>query len=124
MRVPANCYETKGNRKKLINAYSAASPICAVFYETEKEPFDILLISSAERAIVIKTSLIPQKSTRTSGGVTLMTMKKNDKLTFATDSIPESYAKGYKKLKIPASGLSIPDEDLSNLQLSIDMKTN
>ena len=124
VRVPANCYETKGNRKKLINAYSAASPICAVFYETDKDPFDILLVSSAERAIVIKTSLIPQKSTRTSGGVTLMTMKKNDKLTFATDSIPESYAKGYKKLKIPASGLSIPDEDLSNLQLSIDMKSN
>ena len=124
VRIPANCYETKGNRKKLINAYSAASPICAVFYEDTKDPYDILLVSSAERAIVIKTSLIPQKSTRISGGVNLMTMKKNDKLTFATDSIPESYTKGYKKLKIPASGIAIPDEDLSTLQLSIDMKSN
>ena len=122
VRVPASCYETKGNRRKLINAYSAASPICAVFYETDKDPIDILLVSSAERAIVIKTALIPQKSTRTSGGVTLMTMKKNDKLTFATDSIPEPYTKGYKKLKIPASGLAIPDEDISTLQLSIDVK--
>ena len=120
VRVPASSYETKGNRKKLINAYSAASPICAVFYESEKDPFDILLVSSAERAIVIKSSLIPQKATRTSGGVTLMTMKKNDRLTFATASIPESYAKGYKKLKIPASGATIPDNDLSALQLTID----
>ena len=120
VRVPASSYETKGNRKKLINAYSAASPICAVFYESEKDPFDILLVSSAERAIVIKSSLIPQKATRTSGGVTLMTMKKNDKLTFATANIPESYAKGYKKLKIPASGATIPDNDLSTLQLTID----
>ena len=120
VRIPASAYETKGNRKKLVNAYSSASPICAVFYESEKEPFDILLVSSAERAIVIKTSLIPQKTTRTSGGVTLMTLKKNDRLTFATANIPESYTKGYKKLKIPASGVTIPDSDLSTLQLSID----
>ena len=120
VRVPASCYETKGNRKKLINAYSAASPICAVFYEIEKDPFDILLVSDAERAITIKTALIPVKSTRTSGGVTLMTMKKNNKLLYATDNIPEAYTKGYKKLKIPASGQAIPDSDLSALQLSID----
>ena len=120
VRVPASSYETKGNRKKLVNAYSSASPICAVFYESEKEPYDILLVSAAEKAIVIKTSLIPQKATRTSGGVTLMTLKKNDKLTFATANIPESYSKGYKKLKIPASGVTIPDSDLSALQLSFD----
>ena len=122
VKIPASCYETKGNRRKLINAYSAASPLCAVFYESEKEPFDILLASAAEKAIVIKTSLIPQKATRTSGGVTLMTLKKNDKLTFATANIPEAYSKGYKKLKIPASGSTIPDSDLAELQLTIDTK--
>ena len=122
VRIPASCYETKGNRRKLINAYSSASPLCAVFYESEKEPFDILLASAAEKAIVIKTSLIPQKATRTSGGVTLMTLKKNDRLTFATASIPEAYSKGYKKLKIPASGSTIPDSDLAELQLTIDTK--
>ena len=120
VRVSASCYETKGNRRKLVNAFSAASPICAVFYEIEKDPFDILLVSDAERAISIKTSLIPAKTTRTSGGVTLMTMKKGNKLVYATDNIPEAYSKGYKKLKIPASGSLVPDSDLSALQLSID----
>ncbi len=120
VKIPASCYETKGNRRKLVNAYSAASPICSVFYEIEKEPFEILLVSDAERAISIKTSLIPTKTTRTSSGVTLMTMKKGNKLLYATDNIPESYSKGYKKLKIPASGVVIPDSDLSALQLSID----
>ena len=120
VRVPASCYETKGNRKKLVNAFSSASPICAVFYEIEKDPYEILLVSDAERAITIKTSLIPIKTTRTSGGVTLMTMKKGNKLSYATDNIPEAYTKGYKKLKIPASGVTIPDEDLSALQLKID----
>ena len=120
VRVPASCYETKGNRKKLVNAFSSASPICAVFYEIEKDPYEILLVSDAERAITLKTSLIPIKTTRTSGGVTLMTMKKGNKLRYATDNIPEAYTKGYKKLKIPASGVTIPDEDLSALQLKID----
>lgn len=119
VRVPASCYETKGNRKKLINAYSSASPIVAVFYESEKDPYDILLVSGSEKAIAIKTSLITKKATRTSGGTTLMTMKKNDRLIFATEEIPEAYSKGYKKLKVPASGVTIPDEDLSSLQLTI-----
>ena len=120
VRIPASCYETKGTRRKLIGAYSAASPICAVFYESEKDPYEILLVSDAERAISIKTSLIPVKTTRSSGGVTLMTMKKGNKLLYATDKIPEAYSKGYKKLKIPASGTTIPDSDLSALQLSFD----
>ena len=93
VRVPASCYETKGNRKKLVNAFSSASPICAVFYEIEKDPYEILLVSDAERAITLKTSLIPIKTTRTSGGVTLMTMKKGNKLSYATDNIPEAYTK-------------------------------
>ena len=119
VRIPANCYETKGNRKKLINAYSSASPIVAVFYEKEKDPYDILLVSSAEKAITFKTSLITKKATRTSGGTTLINMKKNDRVVFATAEIPEAYSKGYKKLKLPAAGVTIPDSDLSQLQLTI-----
>ena len=119
VRIPANCYETKGNRKKLINAYSSASPIVAVFYEKEKDPYDILLVSSSEKAITFKTSLITKKATRTSGGTTLINMKKNDRVIFATAEIPEAYSKGYKKLKLPAAGVTIPDSDLSQLQLTI-----
>ena len=119
VRVPASSYETKGNRKKLINAYSSASPIVAVFYEAEKDPYDILLLSSAEKAITFKSSLITKKATRTSGGTTLINMRKNDRVIFATADIPEAYSKGYKKLKLPAAGVTIPDSDLSELQLSI-----
>ena len=123
VRVPVSAYETKGNRRKLINAFSSASPICAVFYEKEKEPYDILLINSADRAIVIKTSLIPVKTTRTSAGVTLMTMKKGQTLVSCADTIDESYAKGYRKLKIPASGQLIAEKDIKKQQLSIDTVT-
>ncbi len=122
VRVPVTNYETKGNRRKLVNAYSAASPICAVFYEKEKSPFEIMLISDNDRAIILKTSLIPVKSTRTSGGVTLMTLKNGVELRCAVQKIDERYdaLKGYRKLKIPATGQLLADEDLQVLQLKID----
>ena len=122
VRVPVTNYETKGNRRKLVNAYSSASPICAVFYEIEKDPYDIMLISSDDKAIVIKTSLIPAKNTRTSGGVTLMTLKKGQTLVQGLSSFEDKYdtSKGYKKLKIPASGQTIAERSLASRQLTID----
>jgi len=120
VRVPVSNYETKGNRKKLIKAYSELSPICGVFYEKEKEPFEIMLVSSADRAIVIKSSLIPVKATKTSAGVTLMTMKKGQTLVRATDRFEADAAKGYRKLKIPAGGQLLAEKDIFKQQLTID----
>lgn len=105
VRVAASNYVTSGNRRKLTSVFSKSSPIVAVFYE--KTPADVLLVSSEKRAIVIKTSLIPQMSTRTSGGVQLFTMKKGNQVTFASmdlSDLPDG-AKGFKKLKIPATGI-------------------
>ncbi|MBE6629198.1 MAG: topoisomerase IV, partial [Ruminococcaceae bacterium] len=106
VRISASNYETTGNRRKLTSVYSGASPIVAVFYE-EKEPFDILIKSSDNRAIVIKSSLIPQMATKTSGGVTLMTLKKGATLVSATTDLSglDDGSKGLKKIKIPATGV-------------------
>ncbi len=104
VRVPASSYQTKGNRRKLIGAYSDASPIVAMFYETE--PMDILLTSSDKKAIVIKSALIPIKTTRSAAGVNVFTLKKNAKLTGAEIGFEEKFdPKGFKKLKIPATGV-------------------
>ncbi len=105
VRVSIANYETTGNRRKLTSAYSKNSPIVAAFYE--KAPMDIMLISSDKRGIIIKSSLIPLMSTRTSGGVTLMSLKKGTNLVSATadpNEIPAD-TKGMKKIKIPASGV-------------------
>ena len=108
VRVPASAYQTKGNRRKLIGAYSDVSPIVGVFYETE--PLDILMISSDKKAIVVKSSLIPQKATRSAAGVNVFTLKKGSKLTKAYVGFEASFdSKGFKKLKIPASGVAIPE---------------
>ncbi|MBQ8345167.1 MAG: topoisomerase IV, partial [Clostridia bacterium] len=121
VRIPLSSYETKSVRRRLTGVYSTASPLVAAFHEVEKHPFEIMMVSDAERAIILKSSLIPVKTTRTSSGVTVMTLKKGQKLATATNRIDEAYenAKGYRKLKIPATGVLLADKDLSALQLKI-----
>lgn len=113
VRVPVASYQTKGNRRKLIGAYSDASPIVSVFYETE--PVDILMKSTDNKAIVVKSSLIPIKTTRSAAGVNVFTLKKGNKIVSAEIGFEDKFdSKGFKKLKIPASGVIIPEgEQLS-----------
>ena len=108
VRISAANYEALAGRRRLTSAYSKTSPIVAAFYE--KSPMDILLVSSDNRAIVIKSSLIPQMATRTSGGVTLMTLKAGQTIVRAsldTESIADG-GKSLKKIKIPATGVLLP----------------
>ena len=107
VRISVSNYEITGNRRKITSAYSKNSPVVAAFYE--KSPMEIMITSSDGRAILIKSSLIPVMATRTSGGVTLMSMKKGVKIVSATadpSKIPED-AKGLKKIKIPTTGVLI-----------------
>ncbi len=108
VRVPASSYATKGNRRKLIGAYSDVSPLVGMFYETE--PTDILLESSDKKAIVVKSSLIPIKTTRSAAGVNIFTLKKKAKIVRAETDFEEKFdAKGFRKLKIPATGVPLSD---------------
>ena len=110
VRVPVSAYETKAVRRKLTSAYSDASPVVAILDDTDKKPREIMLISSDNRAIAIKTALIPQKTTRTSSGVTLMTLKKGQTVTAVQVDVEDT--KGYKKTKIPATGVPVVGEQL------------
>ena len=107
VRVSASNYEITGNRRKITSAFSKTSPIVAAFYE--KAPMEILLVSSDNRAIVIKSSLIPLMSTRTSGGSTLMSLKKGQTIVRATTDLSEisDSEKSLKKIKIPATGVPL-----------------
>ncbi|MBE6604754.1 MAG: topoisomerase IV [Ruminococcaceae bacterium] len=123
VRVPITAYVAKGNRRKLTGAFSKNSPIVAAFYEVEKEPFELLLLSDADRAIVIKTSLIPIMTTRSSGGVTLMSLgKKEKRITEALQSFADRFGdgKGYRKYKIPAAGVLLNEKNIDAMQISMD----
>lgn len=125
VRVPMSQYATQGSRKKLKKAYSDVSPIVSVIYEQSDDP--ILIINSESKAILIKPSLIPVKTTRTSIGTTVfaMNLKKNQKITeVLTDyeaRYPEAHSR-YRKLKIPATGVLTLDKDISSKQMKIGEK--
>ena len=120
VRIPLSAYETKAVRRKLQGAYSDASPIVAAFYEEKDKPVDIMMVSSADRAIIFKSSLIPIKTTRTAGGVSLMTLKKEQIITSATTDLADQDDKGYRKLKLPAIGTAIAEKDIRAMQLKIE----
>ena len=81
-----------------------------------------MLVSNEDRAIIIKTSLIPVKTTKTAIGVQLMTLKKGHKLTSAISNFESVYenTKGYRKLKLPATGVLLNEKESKNRQISIE----
>ena len=107
VKIPVTAYETKTNRRKLTGAFSSASPIAAVIYE--HEPLDIFIENSAGKGILINSSLIPQKTTRSSAGVTLFNMKNGLEVTNVRygEGIDKDYASKCRKNKIPATGVAV-----------------
>ena len=105
VRIPISAYETKANRKKLTGAYSTASPIVGIFHIKAGEDPEILLVTSDKRGMLIKSSLITEKSTRSASGVTLATLKKGRELVDARTDYKAKYPKGdtVRKIKLPAT---------------------
>lgn len=108
VRVPMNQYETQGNRKKLKKAYSDASKLAGIIFEKSDDYF--MLINSEKKAILIRPSLIPIKTTRTSQGTTVfaMNLKKKQKITKVLTDYEKKYPEAistYRKIKIPATGV-------------------
>ena len=81
-----------------------------------------MILTENYKAIVIKSTLIPEKTTRTSAGVQLITLKRGDKVKLACTNFEERFenTKGYKKIKIPATGTLIAEKDINAQQLTIE----
>lgn len=73
-KVDMSAYETKTNRKKLINAYSNKAPLAAALYL--KEDTDIVICGSNGRKLLLNTASILPKTTKNTQGVQAMTLKK------------------------------------------------
>ncbi len=119
VRIPISAYETKGNRKKLVGAYSTKSQAVAGFYEAE--PFDVMMIANNMKALVISTALIPIKTTRSSQGVSLYNLRKNQLIESVIRDFESKYGniKKYRKTKVPATGQSIDELDPEKQQITL-----
>ncbi len=111
-KVELNNYETKTNRKKLINAYSAKSSICDIKYI--KEDCDIVIITENNRVLTINTSLIPLKTTKSTQGVQVLRQPKNGikpaKVELAAQSTIED-ANKYVARTIPSAAKTLKGDD-------------
>lgn len=108
VRIPANSYDTKSNRRKLTGAYSDHASLVAVFYETE--PQDILIISKSGRVLLTSSDNITEKTSRKSRGAAVMMLKKGDTVVEATiDPVRLENSKKYRKNKLPSSGTLIKE---------------
>ena len=121
VKVPLASYETKTNRKRLTGAYSDASPAVAAFIEKSGEPFEIIMCSDMKRALVVSTKDIPLKTTRSSQGVQIFSLKAGQKVISAKDdpaSVSENPSR-YRKTKLPSSGVALSDADSGTAQLKM-----
>ena len=77
-KVEMSAYQTKQNRKKLLNAYSDKSPLTAALYV--REDCEVLLTASSGRMLLFHTGLITPKATKNTQGVQAMNLKKGQRL--------------------------------------------
>ena len=121
VKVPQSVYLTKGNRRKLTGAFSPSSPIKGLF--EEDKPFYILIVTSNDRAAVLSSSLIPLKTTRTSIGSQLVTLRSDATVSTVMRDFTDKFenTKGYKKIKIPATPVLLVEKDIEKMQLKLDI---
>lgn len=77
-KIPLKSYETKTNRKKLLNAYSDIEKVSKILYI--KENTEIFLQSTDKRGIIFNTADILEKTTKNTIGVTVLKLKEGQKI--------------------------------------------
>ncbi len=109
-KTPLAGYETKTNRKRLTNAFASNSKIIAVIQLEEER--DLVAISSIDKVMAFNSELVSLKTTRSSQGISVMTLKKSATLKsvmpaekFNTENI--SY---YRAKKIPSAGCFVKED--------------
>ena len=118
-RIPLSAYETKTNRKKLINAYSDKSPLAEVLPISGE--CDVAAFSSDGRALVFNTSLLQVKASRSTQGVAGMSVKNKHKLVSAAllENTSVKNKSRYRVRSLPGAGALLKDEDRGEIQMSL-----
>ena len=122
-RVPLSSYQTVTRRKKLTGAYSDKSPLRAVLLLPEAGEEEIVLYSTEGRALLFSSELIPLKTTRSTQGVQVMTLKRANKVERAAflQDTPVVNRSRYRARSLPAAGALLKAEDQGETQISLDV---
>ncbi len=118
-RVELAAYQTQTRRKKLTGAYSDKAPLAAAFLV--REDFELAVYSSDGRCMVFHTALLAPKTTRTTQGVNVMTLKPKrvveKALPLGETAIVN--AARYRARSLPVAGALLKEEDRGEKQMSL-----
>ena len=118
-RVELAGYQTQTRRKRLTGAYSDKSPMVRAFLL--REDLEMAVWSTEGRCLIFHTAALAPKTTRTTQGVAVMTLKPKYKVEGAAplDRSPIQNPARYRAKSLPAAGALLKEEDRGEEQMSL-----
>ena len=112
-KIPLSAYATKQNRRKLLRAYSDKDPLSTMLFLPEEA--EIAIRTSAGRLLLVGSAQIPEKATRDSQGVAVVTLKRNQSITSVRPAAGLDLADPhrYRVRTLPAAGTLLRGEDIA-----------
>ena len=117
--IPLESYRTKGNRKKLVGAYSDKSPLVGLLHLTEAA--DLFILTNDGRALVVNSSLLALKPTRNTQGVSVASLRGRKELTgiMLLEDANLKDPSRYRARTVPKAPVALTPEDKGEEQLSL-----
>ena len=117
-KVELSAFETKSNRRKLTASLSDKSPVVALFHG---QPDVEIALYTQSRLLILNTALLQAKTTRSTQGVAVFTLKKNQQVVRAIplDQAGVENSGRYRTRTLPAAGALTREEDSPDKQLSL-----
>ena len=118
-RVELSAYQTQTRRKKLTGAYSDKAPLVTAFLV--REDFEAAVYTTEGRCMVFHTSALNPKTTRTTQGVNIMTLKPKyrvEKVLPLSETAIVNLSR-YRARSLPVNGALLKEEDRGETQLSL-----
>ncbi|MDL2248139.1 topoisomerase IV [Tyzzerella sp. OttesenSCG-928-J15] len=110
-KINMESYQTKVNRKKLINAYFAKANL--IFADYIEDEADYVAIRDSDKAALFSTSLISAKQAKNSSGIQVYTLKKNSHVSaiLPKDKFISEDCEYYRTFKVPSTGHFLKEDD-------------
>lgn len=114
-KVDLSSYETKTKRKKLLAAFSDKSPL--IYMQVIQEDLELLIHSNTNRRMILNTAMLSSKTTRSTQGVQVMTLKKDATVArceiYKADSLEGEHRIRVKAIPSAGSLIRVSPEQIS-----------
>ena len=118
-KVPLSAYATTSNRRRLTGAYSDKAPLTAML--ALGEDTELALYTNEPRCLLMHTASLTPKTTRSTQGVAVMTIKPKYRLERAVPAAETGITNParYRTRTLPAAGALLKAEDSDEKQLEL-----